>query len=109
MAYYAVHSTTWAAPSLALALRKISYTPTARLAVAYRLISRYDDCYTPCCATPAQCAPHYEIKGLRPLGNALYLDRLLMGGQVGDALPLTNLRLCIEREMGLGQGFDSTV
>jgi hypothetical protein len=32
-----------------------------------------------------------------------------MGGQVGDALPLTNLRLCIERELGLGQGFDATV
>jgi hypothetical protein len=111
MAYYAVHSTTWAAPSLHLALRKISYTPTARLAVAYRLIPRYDDCYTPSCCDPAQiqCAPHYEIRGLRPLGNALYLDRLLMGGQVGDALPLTNLRLCLERESGLGCGIDCTV
>jgi hypothetical protein len=111
MAYYAVHSTAWAAPSLHLALRKISYTPTARLAVAYRLIPRYDDCYISSCCNPPRndCAPHYEIHGLRPLGNALYLDRLLMGGQVGDALPLTNLRLCIERELGLGCGFDCTV
>ena len=97
MAYYAVHSTTAAAPSLALALRKISYTPTARLAVAYRLIPRYDDCYTPSCCDPAriQCAPHYDIRGIRPLGNAWYLDRLLMGGQVGDGLE--HYRLEVER------------
>ena len=107
---YAVYSTTAAAPSLFLGLRKISYTPRARLAVAYRLMPRYDDCYVPSCACrPADVYPHYQIHGLRPLGNAMYLDRLLAGGTVGEGLPLANLRLYLEREQPLGCGIDATV
>lgn len=101
----AVYSVTAAAPSLSLALRKISYTPTARLAVAYRLVPRYDDCYIPSCdCRRIETAPHYEVRGIRPLGNALYLDRLLMGGEVGETLPLTNQRIC--QDQYLGQGID---
>jgi hypothetical protein len=106
---YAVYSTTAAAPLLWLGLRKIALTPRARLEVGYRLIPREIDCYTPSCVCdyrPAELFPHQQIHGLRPLGNALYLDRLVAGGTVGEALPLTNLLICADQCSPLGQHVD---
>lgn len=98
---YAVYSTTAAAPLLWFGLKKIALTPRARLQVGYRIIPRYIDCYTPSheCRR-AELAPHWDVRGIRPLGNALYLDRLLGGGIVGDALPLTNLQICLDQALG---------
>lgn len=95
---YAVYSVAAAVPNLALALRKISYTPTARLRSAYHLVPRY-----------AQECPKAEIPGLRPLGNGLLLERILMGGVVGEALPLANLKICLEQDQLLGQCIDAVV
>jgi hypothetical protein len=83
-----------------LGLRKISYTPRARLAVGYRL--------EPHCNTfvRADAAPRVQVRGIRPLGNAMYLDRLLAGGIVGEALPLANLRIYCDRMNGLGNCVD---
>lgn len=106
---YAVYSTTAAAPSLWLGLRKIALTPRARLQVGYRLLPREIDCFTPSCACecrPADMFPHWQIHGLRSLGNALYLDRLLAGGIVGEALPLTNLLISADQDCPLGQHVD---
>jgi hypothetical protein len=104
---YAVYSATAAAPSLAYGLRKIAHTPRARLQVAYRLLPKEVDCYTPACECDrAELRPHQEIHGLRPLGNALYLDRLLGGGIVGEGLPLTNLEICIDQANPLGANVD---
>lgn len=95
---YAIYSVTAAAPNLAYALRKISYTPTARLAVAYRLLRR--DLH--------ECE-RADIHGLRPLGNALYLERLLAGGIVGEALPIANQVICAAQDPLLGQCIDVEV
>ena len=73
-----IYSTTAASPLLFLGLQKIARTITPRLAVGYRIVSR-TDCH---CTTPAE----------RPLGDLLYLDRLLAGGIVGEVLPLTTIR-----------------
>lgn len=97
----AVYSTTAAAPLLFLGLRKIALTPRARLAVGYKLDPPPIDTYVRGCE-----APHYEIRGLRPLGNAMYLDRLLAGGVVGETLPLANLRLYALQYHPLGTNVD---
>jgi hypothetical protein len=92
----AIYSTTAAAPLLHAALYKISRTPRARLAVGYRIID-------------AHSVPRSEIRGLRPLGNALYLDRLLAGGIVGEALPLANQRIAVEQYLPAGSAIDVVV
>jgi len=97
--HYAVYSVTAAAPSLSWGLYKIAHTVTPRLRVAYHLTPRdyctFDSCRPdPCDTAYTQLQPRVEVRGIRPLGNALYLDRLLAGGIVGETLPLTNL--CIE-------------
>jgi hypothetical protein len=97
---HAVWSTTAAAPLLCLGLRKIALTPRARLAVGYKLVPPIDT-YVRSCE-----APRVEIEGLRPLGNALYLDRLLAGGIVGEALPLANLRIYAQQANPLGGCLD---
>jgi len=106
---YAVYSTTAAAPLLFLALRKIAMTPRARLQTGYRIEPSVDDCYTPAVACDrAHLLPHEQIKGLRPLGNAMYLDRLLAGGIVGDGLPLANLQIYLDQCQPLGSELDVT-
>ncbi|MCE9605207.1 MAG: hypothetical protein K8U03_09940 [Planctomycetia bacterium] len=108
---YAVYSVTAAAPSLSWGLYKIAHTPTARLRVAYHLTPR-NECRTDTCHLSAcdpsytQVKPRFEIRGIRPLGNAMYLDRLLAGGIVGEDLPLANLRICLDRENLLGTQVD---
>lgn len=95
---YAVYSVTAAAPSLFRALRKIAHTPRPRLEVGYRIVPRHD--------VYAHEALRTEVRGLRPLGNALYLDRLLAGGNVGDALPLANRRIEALQDPTLGMQLD---
>jgi hypothetical protein len=92
----AIYSTTAAAPLLHAWLYKISRTPRARLAVGYRIVD-------------ANSVPRTEIRGLRPLGNALYLDRLLAGGIVGEAVPLANQRIAVEQYLPAGQAIDVVV
>ncbi len=96
---YAIYSTTAAVPNLAYGLRKIAYTPTARLAVAYRLERRHD---------VEDCA-RVDVRGLRPLGNALLLERILAGGIVGETLPIANQRICLEQDQLLGMCIDVVV
>jgi hypothetical protein len=96
---YAIYSTTAAVPNLAYGLWKIGHTPTARLGVAYRLVRRNDI---------EDCA-RVDVRGLRPLGNALYLDRLLAGGIVGETLPIANQRICLEQDQLLGCCIDVVV
>ena len=108
---YAVYSVTAAAPSLAWGLYKIAHTPTSRLRVGYHVVPRYDCAFDSArvdLTTPAlaHLKPRTEIRGLRPLGNALYLDRLIAGGIVGDTLPLANLRIQLDRENLLGNQVD---
>ncbi len=95
---YAVYSVTAAAPSLFRALRKIAHTPRPRLEVGYRPVP-YRDVY-------AHEALRTEVRGLRPLGNALYLDRLLAAGNVGDALPLANRRIEAMQDPTIGAQLD---
>lgn len=97
--HYAVYSVTAAAPSLSWGLYKISHTPTPRLRVAYHVVPRdyctFDSCRLDACDVDyTQLQPRVEVRGIRSLGNALYLDRLIAGGIVGDTLPISNL--CIE-------------
>ena len=117
---YAVYSVTAAAPSLAWGLYKIAHTQTPRLRVGYHVVPRYDCAFDSArvdLSAPAlaHVKPRTELRGLRPLGNALYLDRLIAGGIVGDTLPLTNLsdtlplanlRIQLDRENQLGNGID---
>jgi hypothetical protein len=104
---YAVYSATAAVPNLAYGLRKIAHTPRARLQVGYRLLPKEVDCYTPACECDrAQLCPHWEVRGLRPLGNALLVDRILAGGIVGEALPLANLEICVDQANPLGANLD---
>ena len=104
---YAVYSTTAAAPLLWLGLQKIARTPRPRLQVGYKIMPHYIDCYTPSCELRrAELLPRWEVRGIRPLGNALYLDRLLAGGTVGEALPLKNLQICIDQANPLGCNVD---
>jgi hypothetical protein len=98
----AIYSTTAAAPLLHAALRKVALTPRARLAVGYRIAEaelRRD----------TNSVPRVQVRGLRPLGNALYLDRLLAGGIVGEALPLANQRIFVEQYLPRGQAIDVVV
>ena len=67
-----------AAPSLFVTWQRVRRAPTARLAVGYRILPR-----TILPPSPARCRP------LRPLGASLCVDRLLGGGIVGEALPLS--------------------
>jgi len=92
----AIYSTTAAAPLLHAALRKICLTPRARLAVGYRIVD-------------ANSVPRTAVRGIRPLGNALYLDRLLAGGIVGETLPLANQRIYVEQYQPRGQAIDVVV
>jgi hypothetical protein len=127
---YAVYSVTAAAPSLSWGLYKIAHTPTSRLRVGYHVVPRFEGPRYDCrfdsarfdsarldMAQPAlaHLKPRTEVRGLRPLGNALYLDRLIAGGIVADTLPLTNLsdtlplanlRIQLDRENMLGNGID---
>jgi hypothetical protein len=67
-----------ASPLLYAALQRIARTPTARLAVGYRILPKYYVC--------AHCCPP------RTLGEALLVDRIATGGNVGDILPLSIVR-----------------
>jgi hypothetical protein len=82
-----IYPTTAAAPLLFLGLQKIARTPTPRLEVGYRIQPRYDVLPPP--IAPFWIAGPLTMKGLRPLGQALLLDRLLAGGIVGEELPLS--------------------
>lgn len=64
----ALYGPSGATPLLWLGLQKIARTPTARLAVGYRLLPRHVS-----------------------LGTWWYLDRLLAGGITGEPLPLWTL------------------
>lgn len=97
----ALYSVTAAVPSLFWGLRKISLTPRARLEVGYRILPQRD--------VYAHEAIRTEIRGLRPLGNALYLERLLAGGIVGEPLPLANRRLEDLADSSVGALIDVTV
>jgi len=108
---YAVYSVTAAAPSLSWGLYKIAHTPTARLRVGYHIVDRNECRFDSArfqIADPAlaQLKPRVEVRGIRPLGNALYLDRLIAGGIVGDTLPLSNLRIAMDRENLIGNRID---
>ena len=86
-----ISPTTAAAPLLFLALEKIARTPRPRLEVGYRVMPRYEG--PVCAALPplvGECwaAGAPRLRGLRPLGQALLLDRLLAGGILGEMLPL---------------------
>lgn len=85
---------TAAAPLVFLALVKIARTPTARLALGYRLLARSacPPIASPCCDAGRMCRT--VDKNLRPLGEGLLLDRLLAGGIVGQVLPLALARGC---------------
>src|SRR2546421_160099 len=65
-----------AAPLLFLALEKIARTPTSRLRVGYHVTSRYGDYPIANCVKHDSGAAAPRLKSLRPLGQALYLDRL---------------------------------
>src|SRR5438552_964509 len=78
-----------AAPLLFLALEKIARTPTPRLRVGYHVTSRYGESCIASGVKHDSGAAAPRLKSLRPLGQALYLDRLLAGGIVGDILPLS--------------------
>jgi hypothetical protein len=110
-----IYPTSAAAPLLFLALEKIARTPTPRLYVGYHV-------------SPATCAELYHRpwraarigpntdKSTRPLGEALYLDRLLAGGIVNDNLrlnaatldtrPLANLSIDAQRNATVGMLVD---
>lgn len=88
-----------AAPLLFLALRKIAHTPRARLQVGYRVVPRRG-CPEPFIPVPpAGCAGPTPIRGQRPLGAALLLDRILAGGIVGEWLPMHLDRVCDARPL----------
>jgi hypothetical protein len=76
-----------AAPLLWLGLQKIARTPTARLAMAYRLVPQR----------------------IYPLGARLYLERLLAGGIVGETLPLANQVIDLLRDAPPGALLDVAV
>jgi hypothetical protein len=69
-----------ATPLLHLGLAKIARTPRPRLNIGYRVIYR-----------PELCLPRLS------LGEKLAIDRILVGGTVGEALPLANLHIECER------------
>lgn len=86
-----------ASPSLPLALQRLAYTPAARLAINYLLRSRLflDDprgvslavrqCrapFPPACYEP----PCGVYNPFLPLGEELYVDRLVTGGIIGTRL-----------------------
>lgn len=120
-----------AAPLLFLALQKVARTQTARLAVGYRLVPRWPaivDVYIPADTwliehpqlVAAGVARRLADKSLHRIGEALYLDRLLAGGIVGEELPLSvllpdvivplaNLRLDAERHAPPGAILDVVV
>ena len=124
--FAAVHAPTAAGPLLWLGLQKVRRTPTARLALAYRLVPPRGCCAgshgSPCCVRTAEQLPdglmaanhagerpRSPLPVARSLGENLLLDRILAGGQVGDALPLANLRIeAMAACLPLGLLFDAT-
>lgn len=110
-------SPTAAAPLLGPGLMKIARTPRARLQVGYHVVPRLGRCIAAplsgCCqcapAVPAKvadCVPliplawrELQVPWFRPLGVELLLDRLLLGGIVGERLPLSNL-ICEAAQRG---------
>jgi hypothetical protein len=108
---------TAAAPLLFLALQKIARTPTPRLEVGYRLVDSSLCLQRLGGPPPFAACERIVARDQRPLGQALFLDRVLAGGIVGeflpmhrfcpaDVLPLANL--CIDAGVHLppGQLFD---
>lgn len=100
----------YASPSLPLALQRIARTPAARLAINYLLSPRRQlDCplgvslavrqcrvpFPPVCyEPPCGVVDPFQI----PLGEALYIDRLVTGGIIGTRLAiLDRLRFPTER------------
>lgn len=91
-----------AAPSLPRALARLAHTPRARLGLIYRLVCRSGNAprnSSSCAARDVQqgvnVRPADERRpqeldrdGLRPLGEALLLDRLVTGGILGTELRL---------------------
>jgi hypothetical protein len=93
------------APILPLALAHIARTPTARLAIGYRLTRQVA---SPGCRPPAPELARLESSDKlehvclvgqrqRPLGEALWIDAIVAGGQIGEAAPLANFR-CHQRQ-----------
>lgn len=77
-----------AAPLLFLALQKIARTPLARLRMGYRILHGCECPYpTGALGGPIECGRLVD-RNLRPIGNALLLDRILAGGIVGELLPM---------------------
>lgn len=67
-----------AGPLLSAGLAKIARSPIGRLAVGYHIVAR------------CGCARRLSHAcGPRPLGAALYGDRLVAGGTVGETLPIS--------------------
>ena len=102
-------------PQLYLALQKIARTPTARLAVGYKIVPRRETCFDRCeraaCSAARRdlypgAAPWLtwvaqnpiDDENLRPPGSAIYRDFLLAAGNTGDLLPLANRRLEAARD-----------
>lgn len=91
-----------AAPSLPRTLARLAHTPRARLGLIYRLVCRSGDAprnSSSCTAreiqngVDAKPADERHLRelnrgGLRPLGEALLLDRLVTGGILGTELRL---------------------
>lgn len=67
-----------AGPLLSAALFKIARSPSGRLAVGYHLVPR--------CGCSLRLS---RARGPRPLGAALFVDRLVAGGTVGETLPIS--------------------
>ena len=123
-----IHAATAYSPQLAVGLRKIARTPTARLTVGYRVKARWihsdgilhraaavGSCRAVATASrlhainAAQAIPRATAIPPLPIGAEMLVQRMVAGGIVGEALPLAVVRRDLDRRDLLGSILDITI